>query len=237
MKEARSEGPSDVLGALRDYLVQMREEGKEDVHLSPEGKKTMARLLEGKRGVRSLSDLEKKMKGCRKCTIGEDRLNLVFGEGSEKAEIFFVGEAPGADEDEQGRPFVGRAGKLLTKIIQAMGYEREDVYIGNILKCRPPGNRDPLPEEEQRCFPYLALQLELIKPKVIVALGKYAAHALLRVKTPITRLRGKWGKFRGIAVMPTFHPSYLLRNPRGKREVWEDMKEVLAFVKGKHPAG
>jgi len=234
MAERRLETMSDFIGELKEYLLQMNEEGARHLYLSAEGKKALEKFLRGARGVRSLAQLEKMMRKCHKCPIGEDRLNLVFGEGSENADIVFVGEAPGADEDEQGRPFVGRAGKLLRKIIRAMGYEPEDVYIANILKCRPPGNRDPLPEEVERCFPYLAMQLELIKPRVIVALGAHAAHTLLGVKTPITKLRGNLGRFRGIPVMPTFHSSYLLRNPNAKRDVWEDMKKVLAMV-GRSP--
>lgn len=230
MAEGRSEGLSALLGRMREYLLQRKTEGERDVYLSPEGRKAMEKILRRASGVRTLRDLEEMMGNCQKCPIGADRLNLVFGEGNEKADIVFVGEAPGADEDEQGRPFVGRAGQLLTKLIKKMGYDREDVYIANILKCRPPGNRDPLPEEVERCFPYLAKQLMIIKPKVIVALGAHAAHTLLGVKTPITRLRGHWGNFRGIAVMPTFHTSYLLRDPRRKWDVWEDMKKVLEMV-------
>jgi DNA polymerase len=138
----------------------------------------------------------------------------------------FVGEAPGADEDLQGLPFVGRAGQLLTKIIQAIDLEREQVYIANILKCRPPGNRNPEPSEVACCQPFLHKQIESICPMILVALGKYAAQTLLRINTPISRLRGRFLDFQGIHLMPTFHPSYLLRNPGGKREVWEDMKMV-----------
>lgn len=232
MAERRSEGLGGLLGRMREYLLQMKEEGEKDVHLSPEGREAMERILRKARGVRTLGDLEEMMRDCQKCPLGEGRLNLVFGEGSEKAEIVFVGEAPGVDEDEQGRPFVGRAGQLLTRLIRKMGYERKDVYIANILKCRPPANRDPLPEEVEVCVPYLAKQLEIIKPKVIVALGKHAAHTLLGVKTPITKLRGKLGNFRGIPVMPTFHTAYLLRDRSKSWDVWEDMQKVLEIVRG-----
>jgi uracil-DNA glycosylase family 4 len=234
MVEGPLETMSEFIGELKEYLLQRREEGAGSVHLSPEGKKALEMFLRGARGVKSLAELKEMMRKCHKCAIGEDRLNLVFGEGSENAEIVFVGEAPGADEDEQGRPFVGRAGKLLRNIIRAMGYEPEEVYIANILKCRPPANRDPLPEEMERCFPYLVMQLELIKPKVIVAVGKHAAHALLGVKTPITKLRGNMGRFRGIPVMPTFHTSYLLRNQNAKIDVFNDMNRVLEFL-GREP--
>jgi uracil-DNA glycosylase family 4 len=155
------------------------------------------------------------------------RHSVVFGVGNPHAELMFVGEAPGADEDAQGEPFVGRAGQLLTKIIQAMGYRREDVYISNVLKCRPPENRTPLPDEVKNCLPYLLSQIELIQPKVIVALGATAVRALLEVQLGITKMRGHWYTFKDIPIMPTFHPAYLLRNPPAKKEVWEDMKAVL----------
>jgi DNA polymerase len=151
----------------------------------------------------------------------------VFGVGDIHAELMFVGEAPGADEDEQGEPFVGRAGQLLTKIIEAMGYRRKDVYIANVLKCRPPQNRTPLPDEMNNCRPYLLEQIDAIKPKVIVALGATAVRALLDVQLGITKMRGNWYTFHNTPIMPTFHPAYLLRNPPAKREVWEDMKTVL----------
>ena len=234
MAETRSESLASLLEGVKEYLLQMNVKGEKSVYLSPEGKKAMQRVLRKARGVRTLHDLEEMMKDCHRCPLGDERLNLVFGEGSERADIVFVGEAPGAEEDKQGRPFVGRAGQLLTRMINKMGYTREDVYIGNILKCRPPGNRDPLPEEVEVCVPYLAKQLEIIKPKVIVALGKHAAHTLLGVKTPITKLRGNLGNYRGIPVMPTFHTAYLLRDPNKKWDVWEDMQKVLEIV-GRSP--
>ena len=143
----------------------------------------------------------------------------------------FVGEGPGADEDEQGVPFVGRAGQLLTQIIKAMGFEREDVYIANVVKCRPPGNRNPEPDEIEQCEPFLMRQIDVIKPAIVVALGKFAAQTLLRTTEPITKLRGRFHRIGDIRVMPTFHPSYLLRNPAAKREVWEDMKVVMAVLR------
>jgi DNA polymerase len=151
----------------------------------------------------------------------------VFGVGNSDARLMFVGEGPGADEDEKGEPFVGRAGQLLTQIIKAMGLERDDVYIANVVKCRPPGNRNPEPDEIDACSPFLQAQIASIRPTVIVALGKFAAQTLLKTETPISRLRGQFHLRDGIAVMPTFHPSYLLRNPAAKREVWEDMKIVM----------
>ena len=175
-----------------------------------------------------LARLETRAKACVLCKeLARCRTNVVFGVGSHRAEIMFVGEAPGRDEDIQGEPFVGRAGELLTKIIAAMGCKREDVYIANVLKCRPPENRTPWPDEVTNCLPYLLSQIELIQPKVIVALGATAVRALLDVQLGITKMRGHWYTFREIAIMPTFHPAYLLRNPAAKKEVWDDMKAVL----------
>ena len=151
---------------------------------------------------------------------------MVFGVGNPEADLMFVGEAPGADEDIQGEPFVGRAGQLLTKIIEAIDLKREDVYIANVIKCRPPQNRNPEPDEVETCEPFLFRQIDVIKPKVIVALGTFAARTLLRTLDPISRLRGRQFDYRGATLIPTFHPAYLLRNPSSKREVWEDMKLV-----------
>ena len=164
---------------------------------------------------------------CTRCKLHSGRTNLVFGVGDPAARLMFVGEGPGADEDEQGEPFVGRAGQLLTQIIKAMGLAREQVYIANVVKCRPPGNRNPEPDEIEQCGPFLQAQIDAIKPVVIVALGKFAAQTLLRTETPISRLRGRFHDVSGVDVMPTFHPSYLLRNPAAKREVWDDMKMVM----------
>jgi len=184
-----------------------------------------------------LARIEARAKVCVLCKeLARCRHSVVFGVGNPRAEIMFIGEAPGADEDEQGEPFVGRAGQLLTKIIEAMGYQREEVYIANVLKCRPPENRTPLPDEIANCLPYLISQIELIKPKAIVALGATALRALLDVQLGITKLRGHWYTFREIPIMPTFHPAYLLRNPTAKKEVWDDMKAVLEKLGRKVPA-
>ena len=164
---------------------------------------------------------------CRRCPLGDRRQHLVFGEGNPSAELVFVGEAPGADEDAQGRPFVGRAGQLLTKIIAAMGLKREEVYICNILKCRPPGNRNPLPDEIAACEPFLIRQLGAIRPRVICAMGSIAAHALLKSEAPISVLRGRFHSYQGIPLMPTYHPAYLLRNPGAKKQVWEDVQGIM----------
>lgn len=165
---------------------------------------------------------------CKLCELG--RRQVVFGVGNPKARLMFVGEAPGEDEDRQGEPFVGRAGQLLTKIIEAINLTREQVYIANVIKCRPPGNRNPEPDEVAACEPFLFRQIEAIQPLVIVALGKFAAQCLLRTADPITRLRGREFSYRGATLIPTFHPAYLLRNPPAKREVWEDMKKVRALL-------
>jgi DNA polymerase len=167
---------------------------------------------------------------CKLHTLG--RRQVVFGVGNPKAQLMFVGEGPGADEDIQGEPFVGKAGQLLTKIIEAIGLSREQVYIANVIKCRPPGNRNPEPDEVEQCEPFLFRQIDAIKPKVIVALGKFAAQSLLRTTDPITRMRGRTFNYRGATLIPTFHPAYLLRNPSSKREVWEDMKKVRGILQG-----
>jgi len=167
---------------------------------------------------------------CKLHTLG--RTQVVFGVGNPEADLMFVGEAPGADEDIQGEPFVGRAGQLLTKIIEAIGLKREDVYIANVIKCRPPGNRNPEPDEVEQCEPFLFRQIDTVKPKVIVALGKFAAQCLLRTNDPITRIRGREFKYRDAILIPTYHPAYLLRTPSAKREVWEDMKRVRAILGG-----
>jgi DNA polymerase len=169
---------------------------------------------------------------CLRCPLGSLRHNLVFGEGNPDAELVFVGEAPGADEDAQGRPFVGRAGQLLTKIIVAMGLKREEVYICNILKCRPPGNRNPQPDEIAACEPFLIRQIEAIRPRVLCALGSFAAHTLLKSEAPITVLRGRFHSYQGVPLMPTYHPAYLLRNPSAKKHVWEDVQMIMKVLKG-----
>jgi uracil-DNA glycosylase len=168
---------------------------------------------------------------CQRCRLAGGRKTIVFGQGNPEAELMFVGEAPGADEDEQGLAFVGRAGQLLTDIIEkGMKLRRADVFIANVLKCRPPGNRNPEPDEILSCQPFLDAQIRAIQPRVIVGLGKFGAQFLLKTAEPITRLRGRMGEYQGIPVMPTYHPAYLLRNASGKKDVWEDMKVVLRFL-------
>ncbi|HTF38928.1 MAG TPA: uracil-DNA glycosylase, partial [Blastocatellia bacterium] len=178
----------------------------------------------------SLEAIREDIGDCRRCKLHEHRKTIVFGEGNPRAKLVFVGEGPGADEDASGRPFVGRAGQLLDKIIVAIGLKREDVYIANIVKCRPPGNRTPEHDEVDTCEPFLLRQLAFIRPEVIVALGSPAFQCLLRTREPITRARGEWREWNGIKVMPTFHPAFLLRSPEKKREVWEDMKKVRDYL-------
>jgi DNA polymerase len=170
---------------------------------------------------------------CQRCKLAGGRKTIVFGQGSPAARLMFVGEAPGADEDEQGLAFVGRAGQLLTDIVEkGMRMRRADVFIANVIKCRPPGNRNPEPDEILSCQPFLEQQILAIRPKVVVALGKFAGQWLLKTAEPISRLRGRLGSYHGIPVMPTYHPAYLLRNPGAKKEVWEDMKVVLGLLQG-----
>jgi DNA polymerase len=168
---------------------------------------------------------------CQRCKLAKGRKNIVFGQGNPRAELMFVGEAPGAEEDEQGLAFVGRAGQLLTKIIEAIGLRREDVFIANVLKCRPPQNRNPEPDEILSCQPFLEKQIETIRPKVIVGLGKFGGQWLLKTAEPISRLRGRIGDYNGIKAVPTYHPAFLLRNPDAKKEVWADMKLVKELLK------
>jgi len=171
---------------------------------------------------------------CQRCKLAGGRTHIVFGSGNPSAELMFVGEAPGADEDQQGLPFVGRAGQLLTKIIEAIDMRREDVYICNILKCRPPGNRNPESDEIASCEPFLFRQIASVGPKVICALGTFGAQTLLRTKEPISRLRGNFIDYRGAKLMATFHPAYLLRNPNEKRKVWEDVQKIRDYLKSFH---
>jgi len=182
----------------------------------------------GVRRAATLEELRAELGDCQRCKLCTGRTHIVFGVGNPKATLMFVGEGPGRDEDLQAEPFVGRAGQLLTEIItKGMKMRREDVYIANVIKCRPPQNRNPEPDEIAACQPFLLRQIEIIQPKVMVALGTFAAQTLLGMKTPISRLRGHWYDFQGIKLMPTLHPAYLLRNPNDKRLVWDDIKMVL----------
>jgi len=180
----------------------------------------------------SLEQVRAEAEKCTRCPLHTTRHTVVFGVGDPTSNLMFVGEAPGHDEDLQGEPFVGRAGQLLTKIIEAMGQTRDTVYICNVLKCRPPENRNPLPAEVQECQPFLLRQVEMVSPKVIVGLGTYAVKLLLGTEERISRLRGRFHDMHGVAVMPTYHPAFLLRNPNAKRDVWDDMKLVVARLRG-----
>ena len=178
----------------------------------------------------TLEDVRKELGDCKRCKLHRTRRTIVFGEGNEKATLMFIGEGPGYDEDVQGKPFVGKAGQLLTKIIQSVNLSREEVYIANIIKCRPPQNRNPELDEIQSCHPFLMKQISVIQPKIICALGTFSAQTLLKTDTKITALRGKLFDLEGIKVIPTYHPAFLLRNPERKREVWEDMKKIVEWL-------
>jgi DNA polymerase len=189
-------------------------------------------IPEGLSKQEQLDHFASAMADCTLCPLHKGRTQIVFGVGNPDADLMFIGEAPGRDEDEQGIPFVGRAGQLLTKIIEAMGFTRDEVYIANINKCRPPSNRAPMPDEMARCAPFLLRQIDIIQPKVICLLGATAVRGLLKLKEGITKLRGRFIQWRDMLVMPTYHPAYLLRNPAGKRDVWEDVQRVRDAVRG-----
>ena len=180
----------------------------------------------------TLEEIREDLGECTRCKLHGGRTNLVFGVGSPTADLVFVGEAPGRDEDRQGIPFVGRAGQLLTRIIAAIGLSRDEVYIANVIKCRPPNNRNPEPDEVATCEPFLFRQLDVIRPRVVVALGGFAIRTLLRTDDAVSRLRGRVFDYRGAKLIPTFHPAFLLRSPERKRDVWEDMKRVRALLAG-----
>src|ERR1043166_3610091 len=228
--------PNSIIDETIRALEELQRAGVTHIEVSQDTLEELGRPSSSP--VAEMKRVEEEAKKCVKCAeLSRCRHSVVFGVGNIHAELMFIGEAPGADEDAQGEPFVGRAGQLLTKIIEAMGCTRADVYIPNIIKCRPPQNRTPFPEEVSNCLPYVLRQIELIQPKVIVALGATALRALLDVQLGITKMRGHWYRFRDIPIMPTFHPAYLLRNPAAKREVWDDMKAVLDKLGRKLPKG
>jgi uracil-DNA glycosylase family 4 len=218
---------SEIMGQVKAHIANNQSIGLDPPRLSPQA---TAYLEGGPIQTTSLEDLREDIGDCRRCKLYQDRTNLVFGEGASKARLVFVGEGPGREEDLEGRPFVGEAGRLLTRIIEAMGLTRESVYICNVVKCRPPNNRDPEADEIDRCLPFLKRQLSLIQPDVICALGRVAAQSLLGKEFRITRERGNWHSFMDIPLMPTYHPAYLLRNPTAKREVWEDIQEIMRHL-------
>jgi DNA polymerase len=217
----------EVVEAVKAYIELERESGMEEFPAARPIYRTAAPGVEDLPGLDILKD---KVLKCEACELSRTRLNVVFGSGNPNAALMFIGEAPGEEEDIQGLPFVGRAGQLLTKIIEAMGLKRSDVYIANILKCRPPNNRAPLPAEILACRDNVRAQIRAINPKAICTLGKFASQTLLKTETPISALRGKFYEYDGIKVMPTFHPAYLLRNPNDKKLVWEDMKKIKKLL-------
>lgn len=212
---------------LTEQLEFFRDLGVTEIFVRPAASGVPA-LVPG--SMSDLTSLQKFIAGCPRCKLSKGRTNIVFGQGNPKAELMFVGEAPGRDEDEQGLAFVGRAGQLLTKVIEAIGRKREDVFIANVIKCRPPNNRNPEQDEVAACRPFLEEQIRLISPRVIVVLGTFAAQVILETDEPIGRLRGHWRTARGVRVMPTFHPAFLLRSPERKKDVWEDMKLVRDYL-------
>ena len=219
------EGYLEVVATVREYVEEQLQLGftelfEPEEEEEPESQSEFAGL--------DIEQLRHEAMECERCELHQERNMVVFGTGDEDADLMFIGEAPGADEDRQGVPFVGRAGQLLTRIIEAMKLKREDVYIANVIKCRPPGNRNPKPIEIESCEPFLLRQIEMIKPKVICALGTFAAQTLLDTKQSISSLRGSFHDYHGCKLMATYHPAYLLRNPSGKRDVWEDMQKVMA---------
>jgi DNA polymerase len=231
-----------LVGEIKRQLINSQEIGLDAPFLSTnslnylkEGPQVDLSTLEEGLPFNSFKELKDFLSNCERCKLAVERKNIVFGEGLPDARLVFVGEAPGMEEDLSGKPFVGPAGKLLTDIIRAMGLRREEVYICNIVKCRPPRNRDPEPDEISMCLPFLKAQISLIKPKIICALGRISAQSLVDKDFKITRDRGGWRYFMGIPLMPTYHPAYLLRYPQAKRHVWEDMQEIMPKLGLKDP--
>ncbi len=224
------DSPPGPLSELRELVRGLRHHLENEKRLGVEGwpkrSATGGRKPPRPSGLRTLESVRAELGECRRCKLHSTRTQIVFGTGNPKAKLVFVGEGPGRDEDLQGLPFVGMAGQLLTKIIQAIQLTREEVYITNIVKCRPPGNRNPEPDEIGACEPFLIQQLEVIRPKLICALGNHAARTLLKTEERISLLRGRFHPYQGIPLMPTYHPAFLLRNPNFKRDVWEDMKKI-----------
>jgi DNA polymerase len=216
----------EIIKDLKTYLEYLKEMGIEDLPSFGKGPGEPSQSE-----VLTLEEIKKELGDCKRCKLHRTRRTIVFGEGNKKAKLMIIGEGPGYDEDVQGRPFVGKAGQLLTKILQSISLQREEVYITNIVKCRPPQNRNPEPDEIQSCSPFLMKQIDVIRPKIICALGTFSAQTLLKTNTKITALRGRFYDMAGIKVLPTYHPAYLLRNPDKKREVWEDMKQIAQRMK------
>ena len=218
----------DAIEEINGSLQQLAANGCRGFECSSQSLETLAGWAQPARlSSETLMDICSDLGDCQRCKLASGRTNIVFGSGSATAKLVFVGEGPGFDEDQKGEPFVGAAGQLLTKIIAAINLSREQVYICNIIKCRPPGNRNPESDEIESCLPFLERQIAAIQPDFICALGKFAAQTLLKSDVPISRLRGRFYEYNGIKVLPTYHPAYLLRNPEKKREVWEDMQMLM----------
>lgn len=215
------ENISELISDLKSYLEYLKGMG---IGSFPVSKNLLEKSTRSE--ISTLEEVRKGLGDCKRCKLHRTRRTIVFGEGNEKATLMFIGEGPGYDEDVQGKPFVGRAGQLLTKIIESIHLSREEVYIANIIKCRPPQNRNPEPDEIESCNPFLLKQIHAIRPRVICALGTFSAQTLLKTDIKITALRGKVYDFDGIKVIPTYHPAFLLRNPDKKKEVWKDMKKI-----------
>jgi uracil-DNA glycosylase family 4 len=225
MKERKSEYEKvlEAFALTKNFLREQIELGFDEVYTQVKTKKTTAKKQDGP-DPKALSDFYHQIKNCKKCPLGETRTNFVFGAGNPKADLMLIGEAPGREEDLQGEPFVGAAGKLLDRMLAAIKFSREDVFIANILKCRPPENRDPQIDEIEACKPHLLQQIKLIQPKIICALGRISAQVLLQTKSPLGQLRGKFHDFNGIKFLVTYHPAALLRYQQYKRPAWEDLK-------------
>ena len=233
-RQASAVDPGELIEEVSNTLKYMAGEGCSGFDCSDETLKIIAGW--GKKtsfvSCDDLEEIRRNLGDCRRCKLCTGRTNIVFGTGDPAAKLVFVGEGPGYDEDQKGEPFVGKAGQLLTKIIEAMNLTREKVYICNIIKCRPPGNRNPAPDEIKACFPFLERQLDAIRPDFICALGTFAAQTLLDSDETISKMRGRLHDYRGMKLMPTYHPAYLLRNPEKKRDVWEDMKKLISLMNG-----
>jgi uracil-DNA glycosylase len=229
---------AEAFDEIEHTLKYLAGKGHRGFDCSPKSLETINRWGQTPTGVtETLEDIRQDLGDCRRCRLCKDRTHIVFGAGNAEASLVFVGEGPGFEEDRQGQPFVGAAGRLLTRIIEAIKLTRDQVYICNIIKCRPPGNRNPKPDEIAVCFPYLKRQLAAINPKFICALGTFAAQTLLDSDRPISKLRGRFHNYQGIRVLPTYHPAYLLRNPEKKRDVWEDMKRLMKHMNGERNNG
>jgi uracil-DNA glycosylase len=215
----------EIIADLKSYLEYLKGMGIVSIPASKSNPEKTPRSE-----IQTLEEVRKELGDCKRCKLHRTRRTIVFGEGNEKATLMLIGEGPGYDEDVQGRPFVGKAGQLLTKILQSINLPREEVYIANIIKCRPPQNRNPEPDEIESCHPFLMKQINVIQPKIICALGTFSAQTLLKTDVKISALRGKFYDLEGIKVIPTYHPAFLLRNPERKREVWEDMKKIVELM-------